>query len=296
MPVPPKAFNGGGGLFSTAPDYVLFMQMILHHGRGPNNAQILQPKTVAMMTTNQIGDVSAGKLKTFRPTISSDVDFHPGVTDGFTYGFLINKTAYPGGRSAGSLAWAGVENTFYWIDPSRSLCAVIMMQFFPLRRLAGGRAAGRFRESRLRGLIGVSPLRLPQLSRIAFGIVQERQSVRSGSVPDPLRRKCPRPAAGPASPRCSTRKLIIQTLPAAPRGFCECLFAREYDHFTCHNETPASGTFLNKFEAPAFDRREFPAIAVPGPRNDPRAVNRRQPRRNEANLVDRYDLLSDAGL
>jgi methyl acetate hydrolase len=126
MPVPPKAFNGGGGLFSTAPDYVLFMQMILKHGRGPNNAQILQPKTVAMMTTNQIGDLSAGKLKTFRPTISSDVDFHPGVTDGF----LINKTAYPG-RSAGSLAWAGVENTFYWIDPRRSLCAVVMMQFFP---------------------------------------------------------------------------------------------------------------------------------------------------------------------
>jgi methyl acetate hydrolase len=131
MPVPPKAFNGGGGLFSTAPDYVLFMQMILKQGRGPNNAQILQPKTVAMMTTNQIGDVSAGKLKTFRPTISSDVDFHPGVTDGFTYGFLINKTAYQGGRSAGSLAWAGVENTFYWIDPRRSLCAVVMMQFFP---------------------------------------------------------------------------------------------------------------------------------------------------------------------
>jgi CubicO group peptidase (beta-lactamase class C family) len=131
MPVPPKAFNGGGGLFSTAPDYVLFMQMILNHGRGPNKQQILQPKTVAMMTTNQIGDVSAGKLKTFRPAISSDVDFHPGVTDGFTYGFLINKTAYQGGRSASSLAWAGVENTFYWIDPRRSLCAAVMMQFFP---------------------------------------------------------------------------------------------------------------------------------------------------------------------
>jgi methyl acetate hydrolase len=131
MPAPPKAFNGGGGLFSTAPDYVLFMQMILKHGVGPNHAPILQPRTVAMMTTNQIGDVSAGKLKTFRQTISSDVDFHPGVTDGFTYGFLINRTAYRGGRSAGSLAWAGVENTFYWIDPRRSLCAVVMMQFFP---------------------------------------------------------------------------------------------------------------------------------------------------------------------
>jgi methyl acetate hydrolase len=131
VPMPPKAYNGGGGLFSTAPDYVLFMQMILHNGRGGQKNQILQPKTVAMMTANQIGDISAGKLKTFRPDISSDVDFHPGTTDGFTYGFLINKTAYPGGRSAGSLAWAGVENTFYWIDPMRSLCAVVMMQFFP---------------------------------------------------------------------------------------------------------------------------------------------------------------------
>ena len=131
LPMPPKAYNGGGGLSSTAPDYVRFMQMILRHGEGPGNTRILQAKTVEMMTTNQIGDVSAGKLKTFRPTISSDVDFHPGVTDGFTYGFLINKTAYQGGRSAGSLAWAGVENTFYWIDPKRALCAVVMMQFFP---------------------------------------------------------------------------------------------------------------------------------------------------------------------
>jgi methyl acetate hydrolase len=131
VPVPPKEFNGGGGLFSTAPDYVLFMQMILRHGRGQQKDQILQPQTVALMTANQIGNVSAGRLKTFRPTVSSDVDFHPGATDGFTYGFLINKTAYPGGRSAGSLAWAGVENTFYWIDPMRSLCAAVMMQFFP---------------------------------------------------------------------------------------------------------------------------------------------------------------------
>ena len=78
MPAPPKAYNGGGGLFSTAPDYILFTQMILRHGQGANKQQILQPKTVAMMTTNQIGDISAGKLKTSRPTVSSDVDFHLG--------------------------------------------------------------------------------------------------------------------------------------------------------------------------------------------------------------------------
>lgn len=141
VPAVPKQFNGGGGLYSTAPDYIAFMQMILNRGQGRGN-RILQPKTVAMMTANQIGDISAGKLKTVRPEISSDVDFHPGVKDGFTYGFLINPVAYPGGRSAGSLAWAGVENTYYWIDPKRSLCAVIMMQFFP------------FADSQAVGLLG----------------------------------------------------------------------------------------------------------------------------------------------
>jgi methyl acetate hydrolase len=131
LPKPPKAFNGGGGLYSTAGDYVRFMQMILRHGRGPNGEQILQPKTVDMMATNQVGELSAGKLKSVRPAISSDVDFHPGFKDGFGFGFLINSTAYEGRRSAGSLAWAGVANTYFWIDPRKGVAGVIMMQFLP---------------------------------------------------------------------------------------------------------------------------------------------------------------------
>ncbi len=131
LPARPKEFNGGGGLYSTAGDYVRFMQMILRRGRGSDKQEILRPKTVDMMTSNQIGSLGAGKLKTYRPNISSDVDFHPGFTDKFGYGFLINTSGYEGGRSAGSLAWAGVDNTFYWIDPRRKLCAVIMMQFLP---------------------------------------------------------------------------------------------------------------------------------------------------------------------
>jgi len=131
MPKPPKAYNGGGGLYSTAPDYIKFTQMILRHGRGPGKEQILQPKTVELMSMDQTGGLSAGKLKTARPELSSDVDFHPGVKDGYTFGFLINTTGYQGGRSAGSLAWAGIFNTFYWIDPKRGLAAVMMMQFLP---------------------------------------------------------------------------------------------------------------------------------------------------------------------
>ena len=130
LPPAPKFFNGGGGLYSTAPDYICFMQMILRKGRGPSGT-VLEPKTVDMMSSNQIGPLGAGKLKTFRPAVSADVDFHPGATDKFGFGFLINTTAYEGGRSAGSLAWAGVANTFYWIDPHRQICAAIMMQFLP---------------------------------------------------------------------------------------------------------------------------------------------------------------------
>ena len=131
MPAPPKAYNGGGGLFSTVGDYTRFMQMILRKGRGPGKEQILQPKTVELMSANQTGNSQAGKLKSFRPAISADVDLHPGASDRYTYGFLLNQTAYEGGRSAGSLAWAGIDNTFYWIDPHKGMCAVIMMQFLP---------------------------------------------------------------------------------------------------------------------------------------------------------------------
>src|ERR1700678_2827636 len=130
-PSVPKEFNGGGGLYSTAGDYVRFMQMILGKGRGINNVRVLQPKTVETMEINQIGAATAGKMKSYRPNLSSDVDMQPGATEKWGLGFLINTTSYDGGRSAGSLAWAGLFNTFFWIDPKRSICAVLMMQFLP---------------------------------------------------------------------------------------------------------------------------------------------------------------------
>jgi CubicO group peptidase (beta-lactamase class C family) len=125
MPKPPTSFNGGG-LYSTAADYTRFMQMTLRKGQG-----ILRPKTVESMMVNQIGSATAGKMRSFKPDTSADVDIQPGPTEKWGLGFLINTTAYQGGRAAGSLAWAGLYNTFYWIDPQSSLCAVILMQFLP---------------------------------------------------------------------------------------------------------------------------------------------------------------------
>lgn len=131
LPEPPKAFNGGGGLYSTVADYVRFMQMILGKGEGAKGVRILKPATVESMEVNQIGELSAGKMKSFRPATTSDVDMQPGFTEKWGLGFLINTTAYAGGRSAGSLAWGGIMNTYYWIDPARSICAVLMMQYYP---------------------------------------------------------------------------------------------------------------------------------------------------------------------
>ena len=129
-PAPMSKFSGGGGLYSTAPDYVKFMQMLLEHG-SLGKTRVLKPETVAMMTRNQIGDLQAGKLKSVMPEFAHEVDFYPGIAHKFGFGFLINPVAYEGGRSAGSLAWAGLANTYFWIDPERKLCAVILMQTLP---------------------------------------------------------------------------------------------------------------------------------------------------------------------
>lgn len=131
QPAPAKEYNGGGGLRSTAGDYTRFMQMILGKGMGLSGARILLARTVESMEANQIGNLTAGKMKSFRLTVSSDVDIQPGSPEKWGLGFLINPTPYSGGRSAGSLAWAGIYNTFYWIDVKRSLCGVLMMQFLP---------------------------------------------------------------------------------------------------------------------------------------------------------------------
>ncbi len=128
QPPAPAEFNGGGGLFSTAADYIRFTQMILRKGRAEGKDQILSPKTIALMSANQIGAIPIERLKSTDTSLTADLDVGPG--NKYTYGFLLN-TLPELGRPAGTLMWAGVENSFYWIDPKRPVCAVIMMQFFP---------------------------------------------------------------------------------------------------------------------------------------------------------------------
>jgi methyl acetate hydrolase len=122
--------SGGGGLYSTGRDYLTFLQMLLRNGRF-NGAQLLRPETVAMMAQNQIGDINAGIMKTAMPELSNDVDFFPGIPCKWGLGYMINTQPGPNGRSAGSLTWAGIYNSYYWIDPQKRVTGVILTQILP---------------------------------------------------------------------------------------------------------------------------------------------------------------------
>ena len=129
-PFTPEFWAGGGGLYSTAPDYMTFLRALLHDG-GLDGARILRPETVALMNRNHIGGIEAGILKTTLPSRSVDVDFFPGSSLKWGLAYMINAQPGPNGRSAGSLTWAGLFNTHYWIDPSRRVAGAIMTQILP---------------------------------------------------------------------------------------------------------------------------------------------------------------------
>jgi methyl acetate hydrolase len=126
----PEFHMGGGGLYSTAGDYIKFCQMILNKGRGGGN-QLLKPETVALMAQNNMGDLVVTKMVTAAAIYTNDVDLYPGMVKKWGLSFLINTELTPEGRSPGSLAWAGLANTYFWIDPARDVAGVILMQLFP---------------------------------------------------------------------------------------------------------------------------------------------------------------------
>jgi methyl acetate hydrolase len=128
IPQDPEFHMGGGGLYSTVGDYLKFTQMILHRGSF-NGVEVLRPTTVATMSRNAMGDLVCNPMKTAAPAVTNDVDFVAGMKWGLS--FLINLKALPTGRSAGSLAWAGLANSYFWIDPVRRVTGVYATQVLP---------------------------------------------------------------------------------------------------------------------------------------------------------------------
>ncbi len=121
---------GGGGLSSTAPDYARFVRMLLRGGE-LDGVRVLQAETVAEMSRNQVAPLRAGAMGSAMPEFARPYDTFPDQHTGWGLGFLINPERGPNGRSPGSLAWAGIFNSYYWLDPMAGVGGVFMSQLAP---------------------------------------------------------------------------------------------------------------------------------------------------------------------
>ena len=122
--------SGGGGLYSTAADYMRFLRMILNRGT-LDGQRIVSADTIATMARNQVGEMKAGRMESTVPLLALNHDLFPRMHCGWGLGFLINPEPGPDGRAAGSLAWAGLPNCYFWIDPASDLAGLVLMQFLP---------------------------------------------------------------------------------------------------------------------------------------------------------------------
>ena len=129
-PSNPEFWSGGGALYSTGPDYLAFLRMLLGDGRF-GAAQLLRPETVREMGRNQVGNLAAGVMRTVMPDRTNDFVLFPDGSCRWGLAYMINTVPGPNGRSAGSLTWGGIFNSYYWIDPEKRVAAVILTQILP---------------------------------------------------------------------------------------------------------------------------------------------------------------------
>jgi CubicO group peptidase (beta-lactamase class C family) len=127
----PEFHMGGGGIYGTALDYEAYIQMMLNDGLAANGNRILKPETVELMGQNNIGDIEAGVLKPVLLDMAHPTDFFPGTSQKWGLSFLLNMEDSPNGRAAGSMSWAGLANSYFWIDRKKQVGGVIITQILP---------------------------------------------------------------------------------------------------------------------------------------------------------------------
>jgi CubicO group peptidase (beta-lactamase class C family) len=130
IPQDPEFEMGGGGLYSTAGDYLRFVRLILNRGKA-GSTQVFKPETVDLMSRNNIGAIRVTLLKTAAPPLTNDAEFFPGVAKGWGLSFQVNLDKAPTGRPAGGLMWAGLANTYFWIDHATGIGGVYLTQVLP---------------------------------------------------------------------------------------------------------------------------------------------------------------------
>jgi len=146
VPVAGEFWSGGGPLYSTGRDYIEFLQMLLHGGSW-KGARVLKPETVALMQQNHTGTIPAGIMKTQNPNLSNDVDLFPGAQIRWGLGYMLNVGPGPNGRSAGTVSWGGIFNTYYWLDPAKRVTGLIMTQILPFADQRALKLYGQFESA-----------------------------------------------------------------------------------------------------------------------------------------------------
>jgi methyl acetate hydrolase len=127
----PEIDMGGHGLWSTVPDYLRFLRMWLNDGRSESGEQVLKPETVELAVANQLGDLKVKGLPGVIPSLSNPAEFFPGLSKSWSYTFMVNDEDAPTGRPAGSIAWAGLANLYYWIDRRNDIAGYWGTQILP---------------------------------------------------------------------------------------------------------------------------------------------------------------------
>ena len=127
----PEIDMGGHGLHSTVSDYLAFIRMWLDDGAADSGEQVLAPETVRMAEQNHLGDLKVGMLPGVIPSLSNDAEFFPGQSKSWALTFMVNDEQAPTGRPAGSLAWAGLANLYYWIDRQNGIGGFWATQILP---------------------------------------------------------------------------------------------------------------------------------------------------------------------
>jgi methyl acetate hydrolase len=126
----PQFESGGGGLYSTAPDYLKFLRLILNRGRC-DGGQLLKPETVDLMSSNQMGELDVLTLRSANRGLTNDLVMPPEIPHKWGLAWMINTKKLPTRRPAGSLSWAGLTNCYYWIDLGNGIGGVYLTQILP---------------------------------------------------------------------------------------------------------------------------------------------------------------------
>lgn len=131
LPDDPEVHMGGHGLYATVPEYMKFIRMWLNDGNGPKG-RVLKSETVdwavkGALVPPQKVTMLAGVI----PSLSNDAEFFPGQSKDWSYTFMVNNEKAPTGRPAGSIGWAGLANSYYWIDRKNGIGGYWATQILP---------------------------------------------------------------------------------------------------------------------------------------------------------------------